>query len=46
MKLAFGLIVCWVAFSCAAGPFLTWAFFRGERFARDNAKPIDIVALN
>jgi hypothetical protein len=43
MKIAFELIACWVALSCIASPFLTWAFFRGERFVRDSAEPADIA---
>jgi hypothetical protein len=38
MKLALELIAAWVVFSCIAGPLLTWAFFRPERFARERRR--------
>ena len=38
MKIALELVAAWVAFSCIAGPFLTWAFFRAERFAREGVE--------
>lgn len=43
MKLAFQLIGCWVVFSCVMGPLFSWAFFWGERLARDHAGPVDVV---
>jgi hypothetical protein len=45
MKLALELIACWVVFSCAAVPVLTWAFFRTERLARDKLIAGDILTL-
>jgi hypothetical protein len=45
MKLALELIACWVVFSCAAVPVLTWAFFRTERVARDKLIAGDILTL-
>lgn len=44
MKLAFQLLACWLVVSCAVGPLFTWAFFWGERVARDEAAPADTVA--
>jgi hypothetical protein len=44
MKFAFQLLACWLVVSCAVGPLLTWAFFWGERVARDEAVPADTVA--
>jgi len=44
MKVAFELIACWVVFSCVIGTFSTWAFFRGERLARDEAGAANRVA--
>jgi hypothetical protein len=35
MKLTLQLLACWLAFSCIFGPLFSWAFFRGERLARD-----------
>jgi hypothetical protein len=44
MKLAFQLIACWLVFSCVVGPIFSWAFFRGERLARDQPGPVDTAA--
>jgi hypothetical protein len=44
MKLAFQLMACWLAFSCIFGPLFSWAFFRGERLARDKTGPVEAVA--
>jgi hypothetical protein len=43
MKLAFQLLACWLVVSCVVGPLFTWAFFWGERVARDGAKSADMV---
>jgi hypothetical protein len=46
MKLAFQLIACWLVFSCVVGPIFSWAFFRGERLARDQPGPVDTAATH
>ena len=43
MKLAFQLIACWLVFSCVMGPLFSWAFFWGERLARDESGSDDPV---
>ena len=44
MKLAFQLIACWLVVSCVVGPLFSWAFFWGERLARDETEPVDSAA--
>jgi hypothetical protein len=44
MKLAFQLIACWLMVSCVVGPLFSWAFFWGERLARDETEPVDSAA--
>ena len=41
MKLAFQLLACWLVVSCVVGPLFSWAFFWGERLARDEPGSVD-----